>query len=73
MRLCPSTPRLQSVLRYILEVEGPNIDEIESIELLGLPQEGEPIETNYGTCVVTRTEETPDAAPYAGKIYCRLP
>jgi hypothetical protein len=59
------------MLRFILAVEGPNLDDLEEVELLGLPLEGEPIETRYGTCVVTRTESTPDAT-FAGKIYCRM-
>ena len=59
--------------RFILAVEGPNLDDIEEVELLGLPQEGEPIQTRYGTCVVTRTESlTNDNTPFAGKIFCRM-
>jgi hypothetical protein len=59
--------------RFILAVEGPNLDDIEEVELLGPPLEGTPIETRYGTCVVTRTESHEgDSTPYAGKIFCRM-
>jgi hypothetical protein len=37
-----------------------------------LPDEGEPIETKYGTCLVTHTEPQPNSG-YDGKIVCRLP
>jgi hypothetical protein len=62
------------VERFILAVEGANLEDLEEIELLRLPLEGEPIETRYGTCVVTHTQGTEnDATPYAGKIFCRMP
>jgi hypothetical protein len=38
-----------------------------------LPDEGEPIETKYGTCFVTQAQTTPDAEQYDGRITCRLP
>ncbi len=59
--------------RYILEVEGPNLVDLEEIELLELPGEGEPIETRFGTCVVTALEEVTGDTPYSGKIICRMP
>jgi hypothetical protein len=59
--------------RFILAVEGPNLEDIEEIELLRLPTEGEPIQTRYGTCIVTRLETMPAGTPYSGKIVCRLP
>ena len=37
------------------------------------PATGDPVETMYGTCVVTATEESNDDSPFAGKIECRLP
>jgi hypothetical protein len=54
-------------------VEGPNLKDVSDAELLELPEEGETIETRFGTCIVTHTEETPDSLKYAGKIVCRMP
>ncbi len=59
--------------RYIVTVEGPNLSDMEEAELLALPHAGDPIETRYGTCVVTATEVVTDGGVYAGKIFCRLP
>ena len=38
-----------------------------------LPDEGEAIETRYGTCIVTKVEKPQSAEKYDGKIVCRLP
>jgi hypothetical protein len=59
--------------RFILTVEGPNLEDLEEIELPSLPQEGEPIETRFGTCVIVRTEALPDGSPHDGRIVCRMP
>jgi hypothetical protein len=59
--------------RFILEVEGSNLDDLQEVELLYLPAKGDPIETRYGTCVVTNTEALPAETPYDGKITCRMP
>lgn len=59
--------------RFIVVVEGLPLDEFEEIELPQLPDEGEPIETRYGTCVVTGTEPAAEGAQHAGKIVCRMP
>jgi hypothetical protein len=61
------------VRRFIITVEGLPLEEFEEIELPGFPAEGEPIETRYGTCVVTATEPTTDGSQYAGRIVCRFP
>jgi hypothetical protein len=58
--------------RFILTVEGPGLEDVDEVELLRLPEEGEPIETRLGTCVVTRAEPAPEGSQYAGKIVCRL-
>ncbi len=58
--------------RFIIAVEGPNLNDLEEIELLGPPSKGDPIETRYGTCVVTATEELPGNATYAGRIVVKL-
>ena len=62
-----------SVQRFIMEVEGPNFKDVNDVELPQLPREGEPIESKYGTCIVTHTELLPDSREYTGRIVCRLP
>jgi hypothetical protein len=59
--------------QFILTVEGPNLEDLEEIELPGLPKEGDPIETRFGTCVVVRTESVADGSGHDGKIICRMP
>jgi hypothetical protein len=59
--------------QFILTVEGPNLEDLEEIELPGPPQEGDPIETRFGTCVVVRTESVADGSGHDGKIICRMP
>jgi hypothetical protein len=54
-------------------VEGPNLEDLEEIELPSLPQEGDPIETRFGTCVVVRTESVADGSGHDGRIICRMP
>ena len=59
--------------QFILTVEGPNLEDLDAIELPNLPQEGDPIETRFGTCVVVRTESLAAGAEYDGRIVCRMP
>jgi hypothetical protein len=59
--------------RFILTVEGSSFQEIDEIELPRSPADGDPIETNLGTCVVVRTESLDDASQYSGRIVCRMP
>jgi hypothetical protein len=59
--------------RFILIVEGLPLEEFEEIELPHLPMQGEPIETRFGTCVVTETEAAEAGSDYAGRIVCRMP
>ena len=59
--------------RFIVTVEGHGWSDFEEIELPGLPQIGEPVDTQYGTLPVVETSAAPDGSPYAGKIVCRLP
>ena len=61
------------VQRYVITIEGPNFTDLEDVELPRLPATGDPIETKYGTCVVTATEELPAGDRYDGRIVCRLP
>lgn len=59
--------------RFILTVEGSNFQELDEIELPRPPADGDPIETNVGTCLVLRTEPLDDSSQYSGRIVCRLP
>ena len=59
--------------RFLVTVEGPNLKDVSEAELPTLPEEGETIETRFGTCIVTRAEESPTSSRYTGKIVCRLP
>lgn len=56
--------------RFIVTIEGPGFNDVDEIELPELPAEGEPIETKYGTCIVSRTEALPAGEQYNGKIVC---
>ena len=46
--------------------------DFQEAEVARLPEEGEPIETKYGTCVVTAVEALPASEHFAGKVTCRL-
>jgi hypothetical protein len=59
------------VHRFIITIEGPGWTEFDEVELPKPPDEGEPIETKVGTCVVTRAELLPSSDH--GTIVCRLP
>jgi hypothetical protein len=61
------------VQSFIVTIEGPNWEDVEEVELPQLPEEGETIETKYGTCLVTHAESLPDSGRHAGKIACRIP
>jgi hypothetical protein len=61
------------IQRFIITIEGTGWEDLQDVELPRPPGEGEPIETQYGTCIVTRVESLPNAGQYDGKIVCRLP
>jgi hypothetical protein len=73
MRARRGASTLSAMKRFIMAVEGPNLSDIEEIELPELPSEGTPIETRYGTYIVSETEELTENDAYDGKIVCRLP
>jgi hypothetical protein len=72
--LCPDrTPCDHALIpRFIVTIEGPGWRDVEDVELPRLPDEGESLETKFGTMVVAHAEEAPDLAAYAGKIVCRF-
>jgi hypothetical protein len=57
----------------MVTIDGPNFQDFEEAEVLQLTQEGEAIETKYGTCIVTGVEADPAGEHYDGKVVCRLP
>jgi hypothetical protein len=64
---------MRQMPRFILVIEGHGFQDIEDIELLSPPQDGDVVETKYGTCIVTGTEPMPDNDQFEGKITCRTP
>lgn len=62
----------RAMRRYIITIEGPSFEDVDKVELPALPEPGEPIETNLGTCIVTGTEPMPADSEYAGRIICRF-
>ena len=62
-----------TIKRFMITIETPAWKDFQDIELPRLPEVGETIETKYGTCLVTQTEESPGTTPYAGKIVCQKP
>ena len=59
--------------RFIVKIEGVSFEDVDEIELPRLPQEGEPIETRLGTCLIVSTEPYDSGSAYGGEIVCRLP
>jgi hypothetical protein len=60
------------VQRYSVTIQGPGWEDLQDVELPRAPGEGDAIETRYGTCIVTKVEQS-NADSYSGKITCRLP
>ena len=61
------------IQRFIVTIEGPGWSDFEEVELPQLPNEGDPIETKFGTLLVERVETTDKLEKYEGKIVCRRP
>jgi hypothetical protein len=57
--------------RVIITIKGAGFEDVEDGELLELPKAGDPIETKYGTCIVT--EAAASEGSYDGRIVCRFP
>ena len=58
--------------QIMITIDGPNFQDFQEAEVPRLPEEGEPIETKYGTCVVTSVEPLPASDHFAGKVICRM-
>jgi hypothetical protein len=61
------------VQRYLITIEGSGFKDVQEIELPRPPGPGEPIETQLGTCLVTRVEPFPEESRFDGRIVCSLP
>lgn len=59
--------------RFSVVIEAPSWKDVQDMELPDAPDEGDTIETRYGTCVVTGVDLTPKSGGRAGTITCRLP
>jgi hypothetical protein len=70
--MCGEAQILLRVDQIMITIDGPNFQDFQEAEVARLPEEGEPIETKYGTCVVTSVEELPASEHFAGKVTCRL-
>jgi hypothetical protein len=60
------------VQRFLVTIEGSGWSDFQELELPRRPNEGELIETKYGTCVVDQSEAAPNTDRYDGKIVCRV-
>jgi hypothetical protein len=59
--------------QFIVTIEGHGFTDVDEIELLRLPEHGDPIDTKYGTCIVTEAEPLLEPGSFDGTIACRLP
>ena len=71
-QLLPLSCDHRLIQTFIVTIEGPGWKDLQDIELPRLPDEGEPIETKYGVCLVTHVERTPGIERYDGTIVCRF-
>ena len=69
----PGGAIMSAMRRFMVTIEESNWEDVDDVELLELPREGDTFETKYGTCIVTHAELLSDGGQYAGKIACRLP
>jgi hypothetical protein len=58
--------------RFLVTIEGSGWTDHEDVELPRLPDEGESIETKYGTLLIVQAEAAPDLGAYAGRIVVRM-
>ncbi len=58
--------------RFLVTIEGGTWSDFQEVELPRLPDQGELIETKYGTCVVERSEPAQKTERYDGKIVCSV-
>ncbi len=59
--------------RFLVTIEGLGWEDVLDVEMPREPNEGDSIQTQYGSCLVTKVEPSPDKEKYDGKIACRLP
>jgi hypothetical protein len=58
--VCPGGWDAGLIQRLSVTIEGTGWEDFEDLELPRLPGEGEPLETKYGTCLVTQSEVLPE-------------
>jgi hypothetical protein len=63
---------MHAVKSFKVVIEGPNWEDVQQLELPEAPQEGDTLETRYGTCVVTSVEAA-GSGERTGRIVCRFP
>jgi hypothetical protein len=63
---------IEVMRRFLVTIEGSNWNDVQDIELPSTPDEGDSIETRYGTCLITSVEVQADGER-AGTIVCRFP
>ena len=56
--------------RFDVTIEGAGWTDVQVLELPRLPREGDLIETKYGTCRVTHSEQAENTEPFDGKVVC---
>ena len=59
--------------KFTVTIEGLNWKDIQELELLDLPKEGDTVETRYGTCIVTEAELQPDSGERAARSSAASP
>jgi hypothetical protein len=57
----------------LVTIEGPNFEDFEEADVVALPEQGEAIQTKYGTCMITSVERATNSDHYQGRVVCRLP
>ena len=57
----------------VITIQGHGFQDVAEAEVPRLPEVGEAIQTEYGACVVSEVDPSPDGEPYDGKVVCRLP
>jgi hypothetical protein len=63
---------IRLVQRFLVTIKGGSWSDFQEVELPRLPDEGELIETKYGTCIVERSEPAEKTERYDGKIICSV-
>lgn len=63
---------IDALKNFQVVIKASTWEDIQELELPDAPQEGDTLETKYGTCEVTSIELA-ERGKHAGRIVCRLP